>query len=210
MVKEIIAWIFVLGGLWIVLWLCIDLTQPTSSKKKKWKESCPENPIISFEKFKTLYELDKSRWTLNRDYVVFTDNNKHHTSLGMTYKDYLKYKKYYKYLNKKHATADAELKQKNFEDTLDKYLESKISKIQNDLRKNTEELKRRTEDYKSDFDCVNKEMEDLYRKSECSSWIEDTEIGKIMHIRKGTVSIYDIKSIHEQGYIIMLEKEEVK
>ena len=176
----------------------------------EWQEFCPESPIISFEKFRTLYEIDKSRWTLNRDYVVFTDNNKHHTSLGMTYRDYLKYKRYYKYLNKKYAAADTELKQKNFEDTLDKYLESKISKIQNDLRKNTEELKQRTEDYKSDFECVDKELEDLYRKSKCNSWIEDTEIGKIMHVRKGTVSIYDIKSIHEQGYIIMLEKEKVK
>lgn len=209
MVKEIIALIFVLGGLGVVLWLCIDLARFTTSRKV-WKEFCSERPIINFEKFRTLYEIDKSRWTLDRDYVVFTDNNNHHTSLGMTYRDYLKYKRYYKYLNKKYATIDAESKQKDFEDTLDKYLESKISKIQNDLRKNTEELKRKTEDYKSDFDCVNKEMEDLYRKSECSSWIEDTEIGKIMHIRKGTVSIYDIKSIYEQGYIIMLEKEEVK
>lgn len=209
MVKAIIALIFVFGGLGTVLWLCIDLARFTTSREV-WKEFCSESPIISFKKFRTLYEIDKSRWTLNRDYVVFTDNNNHHTSLGMTYRDYLKYKRYYKYLNKKHATANAELEQKDFEDTLDKYLESKISKIQNDLQKNTEELKRRTEDYKSDFDCINKEMEDLYRKSECSSWIEDTEIGKIMHIRKGAVSIYDIKSIHEQGYIIMLEREEVK
>lgn len=209
MVKAIIALIFVFGGLGTVLWLCIDLARFTTSREV-WKEFCSESPIISFKKFRTLYEIDKSRWTLNRDYVVFTDNNKHHTSLGMTYKDYLKYKKYYKYLNKKHATINAESKQKDFEDKLDEYLESKISKIQNDLRKNTEELKQRSEDYKSDFECVNKEMEDLYRRSKCSSWIEDTEIGKIMHIRKGTVSIYDIKSIHEQGYIIMLEKEEVK
>lgn len=176
----------------------------------EWREFCPSSPIIGFEKFRTLYEIDKSKWTLNKNYVVFTDNNKHHTPLGMTYRDYLKYKRYYKYLNKKHATANAVSKQKDFEDTLDKYLESKISKIQNDLRKNTEELKQRTENYKSDFDCVDKELEDLYRKSECNSWIEDTEIGKIMHVRKGTVSIYDIKSIHEQGYIIMLEKEIVK
>lgn len=160
MVKEIIAGILVSGALGIVFWMCIDLAQLTTSKEL-WKKFCSENPIISFEKFKTLYELDKSRWTLNRDYVVFTDNNKHHTSLGMTYKDYLKYKKYYKYLNKKHATADAELKQKNFEDKLDEYLESKISKIQNDLRKNTEKLKQRTENYKSDFECINKDLEEI-------------------------------------------------
>ena len=157
MVKEIAALILVLGGASIVLWLCIDLAQPITSKKM-WKEFCPENPIISFQKFRTLYEIDKSRWTLNRDYVVFTDNNKHHTSLGMTYRDYLKYKRYYKYLNKKRKIANTELEQKDFEDTLDKYLESKISEIQNDLRKNTEELKQRTEDYKSDFECINKDL----------------------------------------------------
>lgn len=175
----------------------------------EWQEFCPSSPIIGFEKFRTLYEIDKSKWELRSNYVIFT-NDRDCVSLGLSFKDYLKYKKYYRYLNKKHAAADTELKQKNFEDTLDKYLESKISKIQNDLRKNTEELNQRTEDYKSDFECVNKELEDLYRKSECNSWIEDTEIGKIMHVRKGTVSIYDIKSIHEQGYIIMLEKERVK
>lgn len=212
MVKEIIVWIFVLGGLWIVLWLCIDLTQPTSSKKKKWKESCPENPIISFEKFKTLYELDKSRWTLNRDYVVFTDNNKHHTSLGMTYKDYLKYKKYYKYLNKKHATADAELKQKNFEDTLDKYLESKISKIQNDLRKNTKELKQRTENYKSDFDCINERFNIKYPDltleigldiaNKYDAQIKDTENGKVMYVYADYIPINQIEEIREQSYAV--------
>lgn len=131
----------------------------------EWQKFCPKSPIISFEKFRILYEIDKSKWTLNEDYVVFTDNNKHHTSLGMTYRDYLKYKRYYKYLNKKYATADAELKQKNFEDTLDKYLESKISKIQNDLRKNTEELKQRTEDYKSDFECINKDWCKIFEES---------------------------------------------
>lgn len=151
---------FVASG--ILLCLCIYLAQFVIGEETH-KEFYPKNPIISFEKFKTLYELDKSRWTLNRDYVVFTDNNNHFTSLGMTYKDYLKYKKYYKYLNKKHAIADAELKQKNFEDALDNYLESKISKIQNDLQKNTEELKQRTENYKSDFDCINK---DWYKISE--------------------------------------------
>lgn len=168
MVKEIIVLILVLGGIGVVLWLCIDLAQFTTSREV-WKEFCSESPIISpiisFEKFRTLYEIDKSRWTLNRDYVVFTDNNNHHTSLGMTYRDFLKYKRYYKYLNKKHATIDAESKQKDFEDTLDKYLESKISKIQNDLRKNTEELKRRTEDYKSDFDCINKDWYKIFEES---------------------------------------------
>lgn len=175
----------------------------------EWQEFCPSSPIIGFEKLRTLYEIDKSKWDLRSDYAIFT-NDRDRVSLGLSFRDYLKYKKYYRYLNKKHATADAESKQRDFEDTLDKYLESKISKIQNDLRKNTEELKQRTEDYNSDFECVDKELEDLYRKSECNSWIEDTEIGKIMHVRKGTVSIYDIKSIHEQGYIIMLEKEKVK
>ena len=164
MVKTIIALIFVFGGLGTVLWLCIDLARFTTSREV-WKEFCPKSPIIGFEKFRTLYEIDKSRWTLNRDYVVFTDNNNHHTSLGMTYRDYLKYKRYYKYLNKKHATIDAELKQKDFEDTLDKYLESKISKIQNDLRKNTEELKQRTEDYKSDFECINKDWYKIFEES---------------------------------------------
>ncbi len=175
----------------------------------EWHDFCPLSPIIGFEKFKTLYEIDKSKWILREDYPEFIEGI-HITSLGLSFRDYLKYKKYYRHLNKKQKTVDAELKQKNFEDTLDKYLESKISKIQNDLQKNTEELKRKTKDYKSDFECVDKELEDLYRKSECNSWIEDTEIGKIMHVRKGTVSIYDIKSIHEQGYIIMLEKEKVK
>lgn len=131
----------------------------------EWQGFCPSSPIISFEKFRTLYEIDKSRWSLNEDYVVFTDNNKHHTSLRMTYRDYLKYKRYYKYLNEKYKTADAELKQKNFEDTLDEYLESKISKIQNDLQKNTEELKRRTEDYKSDFECINKDWYKIFEES---------------------------------------------
>ena len=178
-------------------------------KYTEWQEFCPSSPIIGFEKFRTLYEIDKSKWELRSDCPIFASDS-YYGSLGLSFRDYLKYKKYYRYVNKKHATANAELKQKDFEDTLDKYLESKISKIQNDLRKNTEELKRKTKDYKSDFECVDKELEDLYRKSECNSWIEDTEIGKIMHVRKGTVSIYDIKSIHEQGYIIMLEKERVK
>ena len=83
----------------------------------------------------------------------------------MTYRDYLKYKRYYKYLNKKRKIADVELRQKNFEDALDKYLESKISKIQNDLRKNTEELKQRTEDYKSDFECINKDWYKIFEES---------------------------------------------
>ena len=206
MVKEIIAGILVSGALGIVFWMCIDLAQLTTSKEL-WKKFCSENPIISFEKFKTLYELDKSRWTLNRDYVVFTDNNKHHTSLGMTYKDYLKYKKYYKYLNKKHATADAELKQKNFEDKLDEYLESKISKIQNDLRKNTEKLKQRTENYKSDFECINKDLEEIlqYHNIE-NAWIEDSEWGKAIHVPENT-SEYACKHLNKRGYIVVLEKE---
>lgn len=33
MVKEIVALILVLGGASIVLWLCIDLAQPITSKK---------------------------------------------------------------------------------------------------------------------------------------------------------------------------------
>lgn len=206
MVKEIIAGILVSGALGIVFWMCIDLAQLTTSKEL-WKKFCSENPIISFEKFKTLYELDKSRWTLNRDYVVFTDNNKHRTSLGMTYKDYLKYKKYYKYLNKKHATADAELKQKNFEDKLDEYLESKISKIQNDLRKNTEKLKQRTENYKSDFECINKDLEEIlqYHNIE-NAWIEDSEWGKAIHVPENT-SEYACKHLNKRGYIVVLEKE---
>ncbi len=176
-----------------------------------WQNFCPSAPIIGFEKFKTLYELDKSRWTLNEDYVVFTDNN-HFTSLGMTYKDYLKYKKYYKYLNKKHATADAELKQKNFEDTLDKHLESKISKIQNDLQKNTEKLKQRTENYKSDFDCINECFNikypdltleiglDIANKYDVQ--IKDTENGKVMYVYADCIPINQIEEIRKQDYTV--------
>lgn len=206
MVKEIIALIFVLGGLGTVLWLCIDLAWFTTSREV-WKEFCSERPIISFEKFRTLYEIDKSRWTLNRDYVVFTDNNNHHTSLGMTYRDYLKYKRYYKYLNKKHATIDAESKQKDFEDALDKYLESKISKIQNDLRKNTEELKQRTENYKSNFDCINKDLEEVLQYHNIkNTWIEDSEWGKAIHVPENT-SEYACRHLNKRGYIVVLEKE---
>lgn len=181
-----------------------------SMEKEYWKETHPKSPIISFEKFKTLYELDKSRWILNENYVVFMDNNNHCTSLGMTYRDYLKYKKYYKYLNKKHATADAELKQKNFEDTLDKYLESKISKIQNDLQKNTEELKQRTENYKSDFDCINAEIKKVlqYHNIE-NAWIEDSEWGKAIHVPEN-ISEYACKHLNKKGYIVVLEKEKIK
>lgn len=211
MVKEIIALIFVFGGLGTVLWLCIDLAQFTTSRKV-WKEFCPECPIISFEKFRTLYEIDKSRWTLDRDYVVFTDNNNHHTSLGMTYRDYLKYKRYYKYLNKKHATIDTESKQKDFEDTLDKYLESKISKIQNDLRKNTEELKRKTKDYKSDFDCINECFNTKYPDltleigldvaNKYDVQIKDTENGKIMYVYADCIPIDQIEEIRKQNYAV--------
>lgn len=207
MVIYIVIWISILGGLGIVLWLCIDLAQPTTSKEI-WKKFCLKSPIISFEKFRTLYEIDKSRWSLNEDYVVFTDNNKHHTSLGMTYRDYLKYKRYYKYLNEKYKTADAELKQKNFEDTLDEYLESKISKIQNDLQKNTEELKQRTENYKSDFECINKDSEEIleYYNIE-NAWIEeDGEWGKAIFVPENT-SEYACKYLNKQGYIVVLEKE---
>lgn len=130
----------------------------------EWQEFCSSSPIIGFEKFRTLYEIDKSKWVLRSDYPIFTDDN-NRVSLGLSFRDYLKYKKYYRYLNKKHATADAESKQRDFEDTLDKYLESKISKIQNDLRKNTEELKQRTEDYKSDFECINKDWYKIFEES---------------------------------------------
>lgn len=130
----------------------------------EWQEFCPSSPIIGFEKFRILYEIDESKWELRSYYVIFT-NDRDCVSLGLSFKDYLKYKKYYRYLNKKHATADAELEQKNFEDTLDKYLESKISKIQNDLRKNTEELKQRTENYKSDFECINKDWCKIFEES---------------------------------------------
>lgn len=130
----------------------------------EWQEFCPSSPIIGFEKFRTLYEIDKSKWVLRSDYPIFTDDNDR-VLLGLSFRDYLKYKKYYRYLNKKHATADAESKQRGFEDTLDKYLESKISKIQNDLRKNTEELKQRTEDYKSDFECINKDWYKIFEES---------------------------------------------
>lgn len=211
MVIYIVIWISILGGLGIVLWLCIDLAQPTTSKET-WKKFCLKSPIISFEKFRTLYEIDKSRWSLNEDYVVFTDNNKHHTSLGMTYRDYLKYKRYYKYLNEKYKTADAELKQKNFEDTLDEYLESKISKIQNDLQKNTEELKQRTENYKSDFDCINERFNikypdltleiglDIANKYDVQ--IKDTENGKVMYVYADCIPIDQIEEIRKQSYAV--------
>lgn len=206
MVIYIIIWIFILGGLGIVFWLCIDLAQLTTSKET-WKKFCLKSPIISFEKFRTLYEIDKSRWSLNEDYVVFTDNNKHHTSLGMTYRDYLKYKRYYKYLNEKCKTADAELKQKNFEDKLDEYLESKISKIQNDLQKNTKKLKQRTENYKSDFDCINKDLEEVLQYHNIkNTWIEDSEWGKAIHVPENT-SEYACKHLNKRGYIVVLEKE---
>lgn len=129
----------------------------------EWHEFCPLSPIIGFEKFRTLYELDKSKWILREDYPKFIEGI-HFTSLGLSFRDYLKYKKYYRHFNKKQKTVDAEFKQKEFEDTLNKYIESKISKIQNDLQKNTEELKQRTEDYKSDFDCINKNIENLSKK----------------------------------------------
>lgn len=133
-------------------------------KYTEWQEFCPSSPIIGFEKFRTLYEIDKSKWELRSHYVIFTDD-RDCVSLGLSFKDYFKYKKYYQYLNKKHATTDAVSKQKDFEDILDKYLESKISKIQNDLRKNTEELKQRTEDYKSDFECINKDWYKIFEES---------------------------------------------
>lgn len=130
----------------------------------EWQGFCPSSPIIGFEKFRTLYEIDESKWELRSDYVTFT-NDRDCVLLGLSFKDYLKYKKYYRCLNKKRAITDAVSKQKDFEDTLDKYLESKISKIQNDLRKNTEELKRRTEDYKSDFECINKDWYKIFEES---------------------------------------------
>ena len=138
------------------------------------------------------------------NYPVFSDS---HIELGLSFRDYLKYKKYYKYLNKKHATADAELKQKNFEDTLDKYLESKISKIQNDLRKNTEKLKQRTKNYKSDFECINKDLEEIlqYHNIE-NAWIEDSDWGKAIHVPENT-SEYACKHLNKRGYIVVLEKE---
>lgn len=173
----------------------------------EWQEFCPSSPIIGFEKFRTLYEIDKSKWKLRLNYPVFSDS---HIELGLSFRDYLKYKKYYKYLNKKHATADAELKQKNFEDTLDKYLESKISKIQNDLQKNTGELKQRTENYKSDFDCINAEIKKVlqYHNIE-NAWIEDSEWGKAIHVPEN-ISEYACKHLNKKGYIVVLEKEKIK
>lgn len=175
-------------------------------KYTEWQEFCPSSPIIGFEKFRTLYEIDKSKWVLRSDYPIFTDDNDR-VLLGLSFRDYLKYKKYYRYLNKKHTAADAESKQKDFEDKLDKYLESKISKIQNDLRKNTEELKRRTEDYKSDFECINKDLEKVlqYHNIE-NAWVEDSDWGKAVHVPENT-SEYACKHLNKQGYIVVLEKE---
>lgn len=176
----------------------------------EWQEFCPSSPIIGFEKFRTLYEIDKSKWVLRSDYPIFTDDNDR-VLLGLSFRDYLKYKKYYRYLNKKHATADAESKQKDFEDTLDKYLESKISKIQNDLRKNTEELKRRTEDYKSDFECINGCFNTKYPDlpletgldiaNKYDVQIRDTENGKMMYVYADCIPIDKIEEIRENGYI---------
>lgn len=176
----------------------------------EWQEFCPSSPIIGFEKFRTLYEIDKSKWDLRPDCPGFTNNS--HTWLGLSFRDYLKYKKYYRYLNKKHATANAELKQKNFEDTLDEYLESKISKIQNDLQKNTEELKRRTENYKSDFDCINECFDikypdltleiglDIANKYDVQ--IKDTENGKVMCVYADCIPIDQIEEIRKQSYAV--------
>lgn len=193
-------------------------------ERTEWQEFCPSSPIISFEKFRTLYEIDKSKWELRSDCPIFASDS-YCGSLGLSFRDYLKYKKYYRYLNKKHATVNAELKQKKFEDTLDKYLESKISKIQNDLRKNTEKLKQRIEDYKSDFDCINNRINttlpdltlelNLNMADMCDVRIEDTENGKMMHIYADCISINQIEEIREKGYVAGMysfinKKEEVK
>lgn len=164
------------------------------------------------------------KWELHSDYVTFT-NDKDRVLLGLSFRDYLKYKKYYRYLNKKHVSTDVVLKQKDFEDTLDKYLESKISKIQNDLRKNTEELKQRTENYKSDFDCINNRINttlpdltlelNLNIADMCDVRIEDTENGKMMYVYADCISIDQIEEIRKQSYVAGMynfinKKEEVK
>lgn len=126
-------------------------------KKDNWKVTCPKSPIISFEKFKILYDIDELRWDLWPDYPHFKDNGRS-IKIGLSFKDYCKYEKFYEDIIKKRIADDNEKTQIEFDNRLNKYLESKISKIQNDLRKNTEELKQRTEDYKSDFECINKDL----------------------------------------------------
>lgn len=149
----------ILGIIGIVLYIIYIIWEYTD-----WIESCSSSPIISFKKFRTLYEIDKSKWELCSDYPIFR-NDSYYKRVGLSFRDYLKYKKYCRYLNKKQDTIDAASKQKDFENALDKYLESKISEIQNDLRKNTEELKQRTEDYKSDFECINKDWYKIFEES---------------------------------------------
>lgn len=80
-------------------------------ERTEWREFCPSSPIIGFEKFRTLYEINKSKWELHSDCPIFASDS-YYGLLGLSFRDYLKYKKYYRYLNKKHATANAELKQK--------------------------------------------------------------------------------------------------
>lgn len=175
-------------------------------KKDYWKRTCPTSPIISFEKLKILYDIDESKWSLQSDLPYFKDNNKL-IEIGLSFKDYCKYEKFYEDVMKKKIAANNAEKQVNFNNKLDEYLESKISKIQNDLRKNTEELKQRTENYKSDFDCINKDLEEIlqYHNIE-NAWIEDSEWGKAIHIPENT-SEYACKHLNKRGCIVVLEKE---
>lgn len=170
----------VLVGVTYLIFYMVSL----SMEKDGWKATCPKSPIISFEKFKILYDIDESRWDLWSDYPHFKDNGRS-IQIGLSFKDYCKYEKFYEDIIKKKATANNIKAQKDFEDTLDKYLESKISKIQNDLRKNTEELKQRTEDYKSDFECIN----NYINTNMCDVRIEDTKNGKMMYVYADCIPI---------------------
>ena len=208
MIKDILIVISIpiilVGVIYLILYM-VSL----SMKKDDWKATCSESPIISFEKFKILYDIDESRWDLWADYPHFKDNGQS-IQVGLSFKDYCKYEKFYEDIIKKKMAANSEKAQIEFDNRLDKYLESKISKIQNDLQKNTEELKQRTENYKSDFDCINAEIKKVlqYHNIE-NAWIEDSEWGKAIHVPEN-ISEYACKHLNKKGYIVVFEKEKIK
>ena len=91
--------------------------------------------------------------------------------------------------------------------------------------KNTEELKQRAEDYKSDFECINNRINttlpdltlelNLNMADMCDVRIEDTENGKMMHVYADCISINQIEKIREGGYVAGMysfinKKEKVK
>lgn len=175
----------------------------------KWAESCPSSPVISFEKFKILYDIDESKWNLWSDCPHFKDNGRF-IKIGLSFKDYCKYEKFYEDIIKKKTDANRVKAQIDFNNKLDKYIESKISKIQNDLRKNTEELKQRTEDYKSDFDCINSEVKEILQRHDIKNIsIRDNTQKEEIYVPAG-ISENERKWLESLDYTVIVEKERGK